>query len=557
MADIPSRAKRYRIDRPGILAAGESAVDLEALATQIDRMAAIGTESEDGEAQPAAELVEKLSNKQDGMHTLVVDMTEEAVQELKDRHGEGIRILEDDIGLELFAAPASMQERIAAFATLNVVPLGDQALTFAIKVVDPEGAPLPLARVSLYGEMWDDEGVTDDDGLVSLTLFGETPDTLRTLAVKPARDHWGLRIERPALTPNSTTDVTVQPLYDGTAFPDQQVIGWAKTAMKLDRPLPSPGPVKLAIIDSGVDGAHPDLATSGGRDFGDTSRPNQSWKEDASGHGTHVAGICAATDNAIGVLGGAAKGAKVYGLRVFPGARVSKLLAALDWCIDQKVDVANMSLGTTVDDPGFHDRIQAARRAGVLLVAAAGNSAGPVAFPAAYPEVMAVAAIGKRGTFPDNSPHQGHVPSGSSAEAGDYFAAGFTCFGPEIDLCANGVAVVSTVPGGGYLPMDGTSMASPQIAGFAARLLQADKTLRNLPRDEARVQALWDAILATCTDLGLPATLQGRGMPVFPAEGAVVTTRPNPSEDTTARLKDLLGTLNEAIEAIDGELARA
>ncbi len=559
MTDIPSRAKRYRIDRPGIVAAGEGAVDLEELATQIDQMAArFGTESDgdDDEAQPAAQVIQKLSNRQDGMHTLVVDMTSRAVEELKAQHGEGIRILDDDIGLELFAAPAAMQERIAAFATLNVVPLGDQAISFAIKVVDPDGNPLPLARVSLYGEMWDDAGVTGDDGTVSLTLFGETAETLRLLAVKPARDHWGIRVERPALTPDSTATVSVKRLYDGTSFPDEQVIGWAKTAMKLDRGMASSGAVKLAIIDSGLDTAHPDLTATGGRDFGETSRPNQTWKEDASGHGTHVAGICAASDNAIGVLGGVAKGAKVYGLRVFPGARVSKLLAALDWCIDQKVDVANMSLGTTVNDPGFHERIQAARRAGVLLVAAAGNSSGPVAFPAAYPEVMAVAAIGKLGTFPDDSPHQGHVPGASPALAEDYFAAGFTCFGPEIDLCANGVAVVSTVPGGGYLPMDGTSMASPQVASFAARLLQANKAIRDLPRDGARVEALRNAILATCTDLGLPPTLQGRGMPVFPAEDDATVPPPPQSESAMARLHDLLDKLNEAIETIDDELAR-
>ncbi len=559
MTDIPSRAKRYRIDRPGVVAAGEGAVDLDELAAEIDRMGArfgLAGDGDDGDAQPTAKVVEKLSNAQDGMHTVVVDMTKEALADLKARHGDAIRILDDDIGLELFAARSSMDERIAAFAMLNVVPLSGEALDFAIKVVDPDGAPLPLARVSLYGEMWDDEGVTDDDGRVSLTMFGETAETLRLLAIKPARDHWGLRVERPALTPDSTTTVSVERLYDGTTFPDEQVIGWAKTAMKLDRRLTAPGAVKLAIIDSGLDTAHPDLTATGGLDFGETTQPKKTWREDASGHGTHVAGICAATDNTIGVLGGVAKGMKVYGLRIFPGARVSKLLAALDWCIDQKVDVVNMSLGTTVDDPGFHDRIQSARRAGVLLVAAAGNSAGPVAFPAAYPEVIAVAAIGKLGTFPETSPHQNHVPDGSSGQAGEYFAARFSCFGPEIDLCANGVAVVSTVPGGGYLPMDGTSMASPQVAAFAARFLQANKTIRDLPRDGARVEALRNAILATCIDLGLPPTLQGRGMPVFPVSDNDVPVPPPQPEGSMARLRDLLDTLDEAIETIDGELAR-
>jgi subtilisin family serine protease len=213
------------------------------------------------------------------------------------------------------------------------------------------------------------------------------------------------------------------------------------------------------------------------------------------------------------------------------------LLDALDHCIDQQVDVVNMSLGAGGTSQVMLQKLAQARQQGVACIVAAGNSGDAVQFPGLSPDVLTVAAVGRDGQFPDTSYHaqqrwpQGHLDRG-------FFAAKFSCHGPEIDVCAPGVAVVSSVPPNGFAAWDGTSMATPHIAGLAALVLAHHPDFQTPAlrlRTAARVDHLFEILKSSATqlDLGDPARtgaglpdavralgLDGAGTPAAPAEAA-------------------------------------
>lgn len=238
--------------------------------------------------------------------------------------------------------------------------------------------------------------------------------------------------------------------------------------------------VKVAVLDTGIDLDHPDLRANvkGGVN---TINPRKSADDD-NGHGTHVAGIVAAVDNAIGVLGVAPR-AWLYAVKVLDrqgSGFVSDIIEGLQWCIDNGMQVVNMSFGTSSDVQSFHDAIVAAYNAGLVLVAAAGNS-GPgddtVLYPARYPEVIAVSATDKSDA----------VPYWSSR-------------GPEVELAAPGVDVYSTYKGGGYATLSGTSMAAPHVTGVAALVIAggiSDGNGNGVVNDEVRSR-----LQSTAEDLG-------------------------------------------------------
>ena len=93
------------------------------------------------------------------------------------------------------------------------------------------------------------------------------------------------------------------------------------------------------------------------------------------------------------------------------------------------------------------------------------------------------------------------------------FSPSFTCFGPEIGVAAPGVAIVSTVPGGGFDPQSGTSMAAPHVCGMAALMMAHHPVLRAMPRDASRVSALFQMMKASAMPLPFGAERSGAGMP--------------------------------------------
>ncbi|MFQ5860631.1 MAG: S8 family serine peptidase [Dehalococcoidia bacterium] len=242
--------------------------------------------------------------------------------------------------------------------------------------------------------------------------------------------------------------------------------------------------VKVAVIDTGIDDTHPDLDANyaGGYDFVN----NDPDPMDDHGHGTHVAGTVAAEDNGVGVVGVAPE-ARLYALKVLSasgGGYWSDIIAAMQWAVDNGIQVANLSLGSSTNPGGtVQAAFDNAEAAGILTVAAAGNSGNPkgkgnsVVWPARYNSVIAMAATDSN----DNR-------------------ASFSSTGDQVELAAPGVAVNSTLLGGGYGQKSGTSMASPHGAGTAALVIAtgiADANGDGRINDEVRLK-----LQETADDLG-------------------------------------------------------
>ncbi len=203
-------------------------------------------------------------------------------------------------------------------------------------------------------------------------------------------------------------------------------------------PLWSP---KICIIDSGVDATHEDLA---GNNFsGKNFSGSGSWNTDEDSHGTHVTGTIAALNNSVGVVGvGANKQFKLVIAKVFDAtgsASSSVITKAINYCGRQRVNIISMSLGSSGNSRTEKRALDKLQAAGVLLVAAAGNSGdGTLNYPAALDSVMSVAANDVNKQW-----------------------ASFSTFNADVEISAPGVSVLSTVPKGSQIG------ASTSVGGAA------------------------------------------------------------------------------------------
>ena len=224
--------------------------------------------------------------------------------------------------------------------------------------------------------------------------------------------------------------------------------------------------IKVAIIDTGIDVKHPDLINN--LKGGVSAVQYTTSYNDDNGHGTHVAGIVAATDNTIGVIGVGSQ-IDLYAVKVLDrrgSGYLSDVIEGLDWAIANNMQVVNMSLGTSDNILSLREAVQRVNAAGIVQVAAAGNDGGAVIYPAAYPEVIAVSAT-------DSS---NNIASWSNR-------------GPEIDLAAPGVNIYSTYKGQTYKILSGTSMAAPHVAGAAALVLNTP-----VGSYDTNINGKWDPI---------------------------------------------------------------
>lgn len=221
--------------------------------------------------------------------------------------------------------------------------------------------------------------------------------------------------------------------------------------------------VDIAIIDTGIDLTHPDLNVVSNVSFVKRVKTGN----DDNGHGSHVAGIAAAKDNGIGVVG-IAPGAKLWAVKVLSrsgSGYISDVIAGINYVTQNKdvIDVANMSLGCQCFSSTLDSAIHNSVTAGVTYVVAAGNSDADASTfsPANHNDVIAVSAIvDTNGTCGGGGP--------STSYGNDDTFASFSNFGTKVDMAAPGVNILSTYKGGSYATLSGTSMASPHVAGAAA-----------------------------------------------------------------------------------------
>jgi len=460
-------------------------------------------------ASPDVEITDRIGPKglvstlSDGLrgvpYVLVAKMAEDKAEILKQQSG-GQLIIEPDQALYLDLSETQEPGLVAA-ATATDGPM----VSVTVMVLGKDNTPVRDAEVHLFGGLMPASGITDERGLAALSLPADAVQSVTGLYAKPKSDYWTFYLAQPALDTGQTNLVYLRPLSDSfPGFPRQQALGWGQKAMRLDQ-LPSSyrgHGVRIAIVDSGAATMHPDLqGIKIGFDITNRKSDPGAWNHDAISHGSHCAGVIAGADNGTGIRG-FAPDAEVHVCKQFPGGQISQLIEALEYCIDKQIDLVNLGLSTAEPSEALEQQILRARRLGVACIAAAGNSRGPVQYPASSPNVLAVAAIGKVGEFPLDSYHAQTI---SMVDGAGFFSPKFTCYGPEITVCAPGVAILSSVPPKNYAVWDGTSMAAAHVTGLAALVLAHHPDFQGpfKARNAARVDRLFQILRACAQPLNL------------------------------------------------------
>jgi subtilisin family serine protease len=481
---------------------------------------------------------------------VVAEMTMERALKLQATAGHQV-VIERNWALQhLGIAPAFTQAGgISASVTAPVTNI-------QVQVLGKTGQPLARAMVMLSGHNFPVQGETDGNGMVSLPVYGSSTISIDAIYVKPFADFWETYIQHPSLLTDTVNTITLEPLssFARSRFPSAPYFGWGQRIMGLNentyQSCTGRG-ARVAIIDSGCDNQHPALRhIATGVDYtrtdaNGTPDPN-SWTTDTLSHGTHCAGVIAG--NGQGIRGFAPE-ADVRVLKLFPNGRFDDLIRALKYCVENKIDVANCSLGSDQGSETVKLWLDLARQAGVAVVVAAGNSAGPVQFPALLSNVLSVSAIGQEGNFPADTYHQQTQPAALPGLVGvnGIFSPRFTCFGPQIRTCGPGVAIISSVPGGGYAAWDGTSMAAPHVTGLLA-LIAAHPAIASMPRDASRVDRMFQIAIASGSAIGLDSVHGGGGLPSIAA--ALQTNAQAPTAVPPALAPSIVPDIDAVVQAV-------
>jgi hypothetical protein len=245
---------------------------------------------------------------------------------------------------------------------------------------------------------------------------------------------------------------------------DGQVVDWGQekvgVSQEINREFTGKG-VKVAVIDTGISSTHPDLHVAEGVSFVE----EEFSFSDKNGHGTHVAGVIAASNNTIGVVG-VAPDVSLYAIKALDAEGLGNqadVIAGIEWAITHQVDIINLSLTTPYDSITLRKALEKAYEHGIIVTAASGNDelglgqevGSDIMYPARFPTVIAVGSVNKslkRSTF--------------------------SYFGNALEFSAPGEKIYSTyVSDGGktneYAFMSGTSMAVPYVTGVIALYEQA------------------------------------------------------------------------------------
>ncbi|AIQ60254.1 S8 family peptidase [Paenibacillus borealis] len=216
--------------------------------------------------------------------------------------------------------------------------------------------------------------------------------------------------------------------------------------------------VVVAVVDTGVQADHPDL--QGQLLAGYNAITNGSTPDDDVGHGTHVAGIIGALTNNEEGVAGISWYNKILPVKALDNSGAGTTYSVAEgiiWAADNGAKVINLSLGNYADSQFLHDAIKYAYDRDVVIVSASGNdNTERPGYPAAYEEVIAVAATNSTGE-----------------------RASFSNYGDYIDVAAPGESIASTYPDNQYAALSGTSMASPHVAALAGLVRSLNPELTN------------------------------------------------------------------------------
>ncbi|WP_192359560.1 S8 family peptidase [Mesorhizobium mediterraneum] len=287
---------------------------------------------------------------------------------------------------------------------------------------------------------------------------------------------------------------------------DETSSTWGLQAVKVLESGMTGAGIKVAVLDTGFDENHQDFV---GRSVNKKIFASRSSEEDVHGHGTHCIGTaCGPLRPTSGPRYGIAYEAEIYAGKVLgdDGFGTDRsIIAGMEWALDEGCQIISMSLGAAtqfgdqpVDD--YEQIGQVCLDAGTLVVAAAGNESSrpqhiaPVGSPANASTVLAVGAVDRL-----------------------FAPASFSCGGlnpgQEVDVAAPGVDILSSLPGNNYDRWNGTSMATPHVAGVAALIAQSDAKFRGW--------ALWARVIQITKPLSFPARDVGKGLLQAKGSGSV------------------------------------
>ncbi|CAM4263857.1 S8 family peptidase [Paenibacillus tarimensis] len=276
--------------------------------------------------------------------------------------------------------------------------------------------------------------------------------------------------------------------------------------------------VTVAVLDTGVQLDHPDLT---GKLEEGLNIVSETPPEDDVGHGTHVAGVIAANVNNSEGVAGMTWNNKVMPVKVLDSSGSGTTYSVAEgiiWATDHGAKVINMSLGNYASAQFLHDAIRYAYDHDVVLVAASGNdNTERPGYPAAYPEVFAVAATDSSGR-----------------------KASFSNYGDYIDAAAPGATIPSTYPGNQYAALSGTSMACPHVAALAALIRSVNPTLSN--------EEVMQVMRETATDLG------EEGKDIYYGYGQIDVVRAlQAADDTGLSLENYSSRLANRVSSLRSE----
>ena len=389
---------------------------------------------------------------------------------------EGLDLLSDQTGIRGLANAADFPDSVLDLSQIEAAG----------------GAVFPTLGVAV---------VSLDEGGFSSIMTSAGEDSA-ILAIEPERTFYAigdglsadyLRAYRDAVNNLYEKATTTEAAEIGAqqCFSDDSESTWGLKATKVMNSLLTGSGMKVAVLDTGMDLQHPDFA---GRSIVSQSFVPGEDVQDGFGHGTHCIGTACGFKDQNGRRYGIAHKSTIYVGKVLSNAGSGAgtwILAGMEWAIANGCQVISMSLGNTNPNPSLaYETVgRRALQNGCLIVAAAGNNGptGTVGQPANSPSIMAVAAV-------DNCLQ---VPT--------FSATSDLVRGTKVDIAAPGVKVYSSLPvdKGRYDAWNGTSMATPHVAGIAA--LYAESTGK-------RGAELWQLLTSYAMALPLPNTRVGSGL---------------------------------------------